>query len=205
MSNSSVHTMEPASTWPTIIGPMVVILTLGSILITISPPRCNIPKTGGFSLNSVPLPRAPRSRFLLPFLPFLSTEFGKPLWPATMYTSSISTIPWRRGSGALVSIPLLNLAAILWAVITLRSSSFAILLVERFKHIIYKHRIHFFRMTRHLENIVDVKSLKHFPQVLQMYFWQKVFVFTCPFRDTSMFSHSGHWIPYSQLHCRITS
>src|SRR3954467_14886807 len=41
---------------------MVTCLTFSSMRITTSPPRCNIPKIGGFSLARVPRPRSPFRR-----------------------------------------------------------------------------------------------------------------------------------------------
>ena len=51
-------------------GPMVTCLTFSSIRITTSPPRCTIPKIGGFSLAKVPRPRSPFKRRRRPGRPF---------------------------------------------------------------------------------------------------------------------------------------
>src|SRR4051812_10655492 len=59
MSYSSVYTRLPSATVSLNSGPIVTCLTFASIRITTSPPRCNIPKIGGFSLANVPRPRPP--------------------------------------------------------------------------------------------------------------------------------------------------
>ena len=65
-----------------ITGPIVTCLTSASIRIMTSPPRCNIPKTGGFSLASAPAP-APLQPPAAGGSPFLLTASGRPLCPAT--------------------------------------------------------------------------------------------------------------------------
>src|SRR5271166_5245366 len=70
MSYSSVQTTLPLAIVRSIKGPIVTCLTSSSIRITTSPPRCNIPKIGGFSLASVPRPRSPFRRRRRPGRPF---------------------------------------------------------------------------------------------------------------------------------------
>src|SRR5277367_6699484 len=70
MSYSSVETKVPLEIVRSIRGPIVTCLTFSSIRITTSPPRCNIPKIGGFSLASVPRPRSPFRRRLRGGRPF---------------------------------------------------------------------------------------------------------------------------------------
>src|SRR3954464_10803740 len=62
MSYSSGTTVLPLAVAALIRGPIVACLTFSSIRITTSPPRCNIPKIGGFSLAKVPRPRSPFRR-----------------------------------------------------------------------------------------------------------------------------------------------
>src|SRR3954464_2454775 len=74
MSYSSGTTVLPLAVAALIRGPIVTCLTSSDIRITTSPPRCNIPKIGGFSLASVPRPRSPFRRRLRGRRPF----FGRP-------------------------------------------------------------------------------------------------------------------------------
>src|SRR3954447_10372533 len=62
MSYSSVQTVLPSAIVPLIRGPIVTCLTFSNIRITTAPPRCNIPKIGGFSFAKVPRPRSPFRR-----------------------------------------------------------------------------------------------------------------------------------------------
>src|SRR3954447_24012222 len=64
MSYSSVYTRVPLTIIRSIKGPIVACLTFSNIRITTSPPRCNIPKIGGFSFARVPRPRSPFRRRL---------------------------------------------------------------------------------------------------------------------------------------------
>src|SRR5438309_9789354 len=70
MSYSSVYTRVPLTIIRSIKGPIVACLTFSNIRITTSPPRCNIPKIGGFSFARVPRPRSPFRRRRRPTLPF---------------------------------------------------------------------------------------------------------------------------------------
>src|SRR3989442_1437683 len=51
-----------------------------------------MPKTGGLSFSNVPRPPVPLRRFRHPLQPFFLTTSGCPLWPATPYGSSHSTL-----------------------------------------------------------------------------------------------------------------
>src|SRR5437868_14942429 len=62
MSYSSVYTRVPLTIIRSIKGPIVACLTFSSIRMTTAPPRCNIPKIGGFSFARVPRPRSPFRR-----------------------------------------------------------------------------------------------------------------------------------------------
>src|SRR5271166_5240924 len=55
---------------PRMMGLMVACCTLGSMWIVTSPPRCIMPKTGGFSFSSVLRPRSPFRRRRRPLRPF---------------------------------------------------------------------------------------------------------------------------------------
>src|SRR3954447_19701877 len=78
MSYSSVYTKVPLTIIRSIRGPIVACLTFSNIRITTSPPRCNIPKIGGFSFASVPRPRPPFRRRRRPSLLFFDL-LGMPL------------------------------------------------------------------------------------------------------------------------------
>src|SRR5512141_1731055 len=58
-----------------------------------SPWRWIMPNMGGFSPAKVPRPRLPLSFRRRPLRFSLATMTGYPLWPAVMYTSSVSTSP----------------------------------------------------------------------------------------------------------------
>jgi len=75
-----------------ITGLIVTCCTFGSLRITSSPSRWSSSRTGGFSSASVPRPRFPFSRRRRSLRP-LSHNFGWPLCPATIYTSSASILP----------------------------------------------------------------------------------------------------------------
>src|SRR5512144_2556349 len=62
-------------------GRIVACCTFSSMRMTTSPPRCNIPKIGGFSLASVPRPRSPVRRRRRPGRPFFSPPRGGPYGP----------------------------------------------------------------------------------------------------------------------------
>src|SRR3982751_955186 len=64
MAYSSVYTRVPLTIIRSIKGPIVACLTFSNIRITTSPPRCNIPKIGGFSFARVPRARSPFRRRL---------------------------------------------------------------------------------------------------------------------------------------------
>src|SRR6266446_3395594 len=96
-------------------GSMVFCFTLAIILITTSPHRSIIPKTGGLSFPNVPRPSFPLRRRRRPLRPLVFTTSGCPVWPATTYASSHSTScdsvtvgffydPFTQGSGHLVHI-----------------------------------------------------------------------------------------------------
>src|SRR6266571_600934 len=72
-------------------GSMVFCFTLAIILITTSPHRSIIPKTGGLSFPNVPRPSFPLRRRRRPLRPLVFTTSGCPVWPATTYASSHST------------------------------------------------------------------------------------------------------------------
>src|SRR5215470_9429088 len=81
MSYSSVYTHAPGVIVAWISGLIVTCWTLSSIRITTSPPRCIIPKIGGFSVASVPRPRLPLSRLRRPRRPFLRPPLACPCDP----------------------------------------------------------------------------------------------------------------------------
>src|SRR6266545_6367455 len=70
MSYSSVKMHAPNVMVALMNGAMVACWTLASIVMATSPPRCIMPKIGGFSLAKVPRPRAPLRRFRRPSRPF---------------------------------------------------------------------------------------------------------------------------------------
>src|SRR4051794_331528 len=69
-------------------GPIVACLTFSSIRITTAPPRCNIPKIGGFSLAKVPRPRSPFRRLRRGGLPFFLYSARRGLGQIAVFCAS---------------------------------------------------------------------------------------------------------------------
>src|SRR3954453_13324326 len=74
--------------------------------------------------------------------PPFATSAGRPLWPATTYTSSISTAPSSRAGGSPAASPCRNRSVMSCTSGWLRPNSCAICRLERFRPIRYRHSTH---------------------------------------------------------------
>ena len=150
-------------------GAIVPCWTLGNIWITTSPCRWIMPKIGGFSEASVPLPGFAFSRRTRPFLPFfwLLLVLLYVLQSHRLHHTQLLLITALLACSQ--ALPDLSWLVICCTSSLFKSSSLAIWWFDRFRPIRYKHNIHVRNGWWCPAKIVPLRSSKFFWQSLHWY------------------------------------